>query len=45
VATSGRTIAVTTGGARLDLTLDGRPADRVRELHAVVRHPALRLLI
>jgi diacylglycerol kinase family enzyme len=45
VATSGRTIVVTTGGARLDLTLDGRPADRVRELHAVVRHPALRLLI
>jgi hypothetical protein len=45
LAASGRTVAVTSGGARLAVTVDGRPAGHVPELHASVRHPALRLLI
>jgi diacylglycerol kinase family enzyme len=45
VATTGRSVEVTTTGAALTVTVDGRPAGRRAGLHALVRHPAVRLLI
>jgi hypothetical protein len=44
-ATTGRAVEITAPGARLPVTVDGRPTGRVERFSATVRHPALRLLL